>query len=471
MRQIPIYKAEREAGLADKILTANSIAYLTKIEIDKTPNKNKILTCAAIKNHNWNDNQIDLHYLKDILVSTGMNGNDEIFLKEEIWAAKSTPEDKPFNLGHNCKDIIGHITSQYLIDNNGNLLDENLSIDELPDYHVVSTSVIYKYWADKERMEQINRIIAEIETEKKWFVSMEALFANYDYGVFNEKGEMGIIPRNETTAFLTKHLRAYGGEGKYENYRLGRVIRNITFSGKGLVECPANPNSIIFNDVTPFKIQASEKIEGVVASLGYSNSEETKDKENSMSVELENLKKTNTELENSLKEVQAAKATLEKQIVQLEAKLTEGAEKEKALNVKLVDVETQLKASKDEFKASTDKLKTVETELNTIKAEKTKNERISALKGIGVEEAKVTELYEILSELSDAKFNDYVTKAKVAPKVEEKPKVDVKVLENVEAGKDVGSGKVDAEGSTLQATQAKIAEFYKASKNKETAKN
>ena len=47
---------------------------------------------------------------------------------------------------------------------------------------------------------------------------------------------------------MTKFLRAYGGEGEHENYKIGRVLRQITFSGKGFVDRPANPDSIIFNE-------------------------------------------------------------------------------------------------------------------------------------------------------------------------------------------------------------------------------
>ena len=33
----------------------------------------------------------------------------------------------------------------------------------------------------------------------------------------------------------------------YEDHKVGRLLRNITFSGKGFVEKPANPDSIIFD--------------------------------------------------------------------------------------------------------------------------------------------------------------------------------------------------------------------------------
>ena len=56
-----------------------------------------------------------------------------------------------------------------------------------------------------------------------------------------------ILARNNETSYLTKYLRAYGGMGQHEQYKIGRVLRNITFTGKGFVDKPANEDSIIFS--------------------------------------------------------------------------------------------------------------------------------------------------------------------------------------------------------------------------------
>ena len=48
---------------------------------------------------------------------------------------------------------------------------------------------------------------------------MECFFKGFDYGLLNsETGEYKVLARNEETAFLTKYLRAYGGDGKHQNY-------------------------------------------------------------------------------------------------------------------------------------------------------------------------------------------------------------------------------------------------------------
>ena len=77
---------------------------------------------------------------------------------------------------------------------------------------------------------------------------MECIFNVFDYAVESPNGEYHVVARGENTAFLTQHLRAYGGGGVYQDHKVGRLLRNITFSGKGFVANPANPDSFILND-------------------------------------------------------------------------------------------------------------------------------------------------------------------------------------------------------------------------------
>lgn len=123
----------------------------------------------------------------------------------------------------------------------------------------------------------MNDIISGI-ANNKWFVSMEALFNNFDYAM-DDGVTAKVIARNEKTAFLTKHLRAYGGNGVFNNIKIGRVLKNIVFSGKGLVRKPANPESIIFDETEAF-----------ITSSVYQLDETTKSKEIIMSIEEEKVK-------------------------------------------------------------------------------------------------------------------------------------------------------------------------------------
>ncbi|NBP87745.1 MAG: DUF11 domain-containing protein [Planctomycetia bacterium] len=58
--------------------------------------------------------------------------NDDIFLADEMWAARKTPKDKQFNYMHNEKDIIGHITGNYVVDFNGELIPDDADPSDLP---------------------------------------------------------------------------------------------------------------------------------------------------------------------------------------------------------------------------------------------------------------------------------------------------------------------------------------------------
>lgn len=238
-----IYPQEIADGLEKDISTnaSISIASLANPILDNTQGMNKKLKALA----SYNDE--DLYYVQSILVTSSWNKNDDIFTKEEIWQAKNTPEDKPTNLEHNENIIIGHIVSNWSITDDGILIDDNTPIENLPNkFHIVTGSVIYKAYSNQELKNRTDKLIAEIENGTK-YVSMECIFKGFDYGLLNEEnGEYKILARSEDTSFLTKYLRSYGGTGQYENHKLGRVLRNITFSGKGYVDKPANPDSIIF---------------------------------------------------------------------------------------------------------------------------------------------------------------------------------------------------------------------------------
>jgi hypothetical protein len=237
-----IFEQEIQDGLADKLKSCASITYASIVEPSHNTNHNvkHIKSLASL-------NDDDLYYVQSILVTSNWNKNDDIFNKEEVWVAKNTPEDKPTNLNHDENTIVGHITSNWPITDDGVLIDPNTPVENLPEkFHILTGSVVYKGFSSQELVDRTNTLISEIQSGKK-YVSMECFFKGFDYGLLNKSsGEFKILNRNSETAFLTKYLRSYGGLGEHDNYKIGRVLRNITFSGKGFVDKPANPDSIIF---------------------------------------------------------------------------------------------------------------------------------------------------------------------------------------------------------------------------------
>ncbi len=362
MKEIIIYPQEERDGIAETVRSQASIAYCSPANLHKG---DLITTLSNISDEEVRDrvvaenkDQVDLHYLESVLVSTGWNKNDDVFTVGATWEARNTPEDKQFNFMHDENDIIGHITGSYVLNKDGEKVEADS--EEAPkEFDIITQAVLYNSWTTPENKDRMEQIIAEID-EGKWFVSMECLFAGFDYALINPEGKAQMVSRDETSAFLTKHLRAYGGSGEYEGYKLGRALNNISFSGKGLVSKPANPRSIILNsksvatfnvndndsnlfigdldmsDVTLLEKQlddarselasAKEENEAIKAQI-----EEAKDKEFATKVaefesSAESYKATIAEMEESIKSTQARVAELEDALAQSQKELTEATE-------------------------------------------------------------------------------------------------------------------------------------------------
>lgn len=390
MKEFPIFKAEIQDGLRDKIISNLSISSTCDLEIcDPFLIKNTLRTTAE------NKNQVDLHYLKSILVTTGWNKNDDVFDKAEVWIAKSTPSDKPFNYEHDQSQIIGHITGCKVIADDGSDIIEELPIDELPSkFHILTSAVLYKFWEDPKKQEMMNNIIEGI-ANKQWFVSMEAIFTNFDYAI-DDGSSSKVVARNEKTAFLTKHLRAYGGNGIFNNVKIGRVLKNIVFSGKGLVKKPANPESVIFDETEAF-----------VTSSVYNLHETIKSKEIIMSVEEEKIEKQVVEV---AEEVAAAipvppKEETSEDPALKDAEANKWWEDKKKMEEEASMYEEDKKKMMAESEAMKKQLNMVVNELNNMKKEKTMSDRASlVMEKLGMNKEEAVSVVASLVALNDESF-------------------------------------------------------------------
>ena len=250
-----IFQQEYDDGL-DKLLDSSK-SHITFSSLAFPAIEPEVIRNNFTSSASYNDD--DLYYVQSILVTSNWNKNDDVFNAAEVWAARKTPEDKPTNLEHDEKTIVGHIISNWAVDENGKVLDETMAAEDLPEkFHIITGSVIYKAYTDPELKMRSQSLINDIESGQK-YVSMECYFKGFDYGLLDTQGKLKVVARNADTAFLTRHLRAYGGTGTHENYQIGRVLRDITFSGKGFVDKPANPESIIFNKEDLTKIMHAEE--------------------------------------------------------------------------------------------------------------------------------------------------------------------------------------------------------------------
>jgi hypothetical protein len=478
-----IYKQEIQDGVADLVQSKASIAYCMPASVASKTDSLEDDFVHQIKADSGNPEQVDLYYLKSVLVSTGWNKNDDVFDASTTWAARTTPEDKQFNLMHNENDIIGHITGSYVVDREGNVVNDDTQPD---DFDIITEAVLYNSWTDPENRQRMSQIIAEIE-QGKWFVSMECLFAGFDYALLDGQGGAKLLARNEGSAFLTKHLRAYGGTGEYEGYKIGRSLRQISFSGKGLVSQPANPRSVILDASRAFSLSSNSDILTTFPK-GENDMSDTSLLEKQladMQSELASAKEDNEALrvqlsEASVKEHGETVAKLEEAVATkdeaITALTTTVAEKEAAYQ----ELHEALEAKDKDFKEKMEELK-------KMKDEKKAESRKAALIEVGLEAEEAEESLASYSDFDDATFDLLIAgMGKMAKKVakkddkkdeeedkEVKAEEEVVEAEAVEAEAEVAAEAaleavetteatlVDASDETneLEATRASVAEW------------
>lgn len=194
----------------------------------------------------------DVMPLSSILVSSLWNRNDDIFLGSDLIKASKTGQFKPINWQHHGSEtrgneIIGVMIDTQLFSGDIDNLQEfsDADIDEFQDdlnglIHIKQDGLIWSsyfpsYAAKIEKGIQNNNL----------FVSMECFFGNFGYGIRTSEDELiKLIDRNEDNASLSKHLKCFGGKGTIvidnNEFLIGRWLRDINFSGQGIVDKPAN---------------------------------------------------------------------------------------------------------------------------------------------------------------------------------------------------------------------------------------
>jgi len=470
---IPVFKAEQDAGLQHLIESNASIAYQTPILLDKECHENIACSIRGEEAHKGGGNyqtdpltvtstvlptfvkaakdDDDIYHVYSILVSTSWNKNDDVFDKDEVWASKDTPKYKPTNLEHDEKQIVGGIIDNWVVDDNFNLIDENSESKDLPDrYHILVSSVIYRQWQDPDYRHRVLDLIEKIEAGNK-YVSMECMFRGFDYAVVAPDGKHHILIRNDETAFLTQHLRSYGGTGAYQDHQVGRLLRNITFSGKGFVDKPANPDSIIFDKNKTFEFNTASissksslfNPNGVILKVDNPNILNTQE---SYDMSNEILSDQIAELKASLESAQAENKTLadklaeanvekyEQNIEELNTQLKTSAEQIESITSELQASKSSVEELTSKFEAvnaSHDKLVSYIADMDA--AEKARS-RKAALVEAGLSDEEADAKVEIFADLSDEQFGivtqtlaDYSDKKKKNDKKDEDDETDASV--------------------------------------------
>lgn len=449
-----IFQHEINDGIAEKIKTNASISYASAVETCDDSAKSRAFKSLASVDDN------DLYYTQSILVSSSWNKNDDIFDKSEVWAAKNSPEDKPTNLEHDEGTIIGHIVSNYPITEDGILIDENTPIENLPEkYHILTGAVIYRAFTTPELKERAEKLISEIENGSK-YVSMECFFKGFDYGLIDKNtGTFKVLARDNNTAYLSKYLRAYGGLGEHENYKIGRVLRNITFSGKGYVDKPANPDSIIFSKDNFKFIEKNDDFTKSGVTISQSN-------QNSENIIMSEV--TETVVADCAEATAAAEAAVAELRTQIETLQSEK-------NQLVVEHEEAAKKKDAEMKAKCEELDALKTELVTVQASadeymnKVKQMmRKAALTDSGFASEEANTILEKFNSLDDETFAAMTDMLKTKKKKEEKNTMAnettvssniSEVLENVEETTEVNLTIGGEDDNPVESTRAALVDF------------
>tara|TARA_Y100001963_G_C6776091_1_gene447396 strand:- start:949 stop:2424 length:1476 start_codon:yes stop_codon:yes gene_type:complete len=447
---INIYQKEIDDGIGDLVKSTASVAYCSEatlgdalftLEAAKDIISDKEILDKVVAE---NRDQVDLHYIESVLVSTGWNKNDDVFRTEETWAARNTPEDKQFNFGHDENDIIGHITGSYVLTKDGKAIsdDDSARPDE---FDIITQAVIYNSWTEPENRQRMENIISEIK-DGKWYVSMECLFAGFDYALTGEDGSAKILARNEESAFLTKHLRAYGGDGIYQGYKLGRALSNISFSGKGLVAKPANPRSVILNSKSTAQFNVTESNSQLT--IGDFNMSDT-------SLLEKQLEDVQSQLQAAQAENEAIKAKIEEakdkefasQVEAYETKADESKATIDELNESIKSTQARVAELEDSLATSQNELAEAMKEMDEMKKKEAMKKRMASLAEAGLEEDEIEESLSNFDGLGDEAFEAVVAlmKKKGFMKKEEK-----------EEEKEVKAEETEAEEVTEDSAEAEI---------------
>ena len=451
MTEITIFQKEIDDGVGELVKSTASVAYCSQATVN-TATKDAVIDSISDREVldkvlAENKDQIDLYYLESVLVSTGWNKNDDVFVTKATWEARDTAEDKQFNFMHDENDIIGHITGSYVLSKDGQRVDENKMPDE---FDIITQAVLYNSWTEEENRDRMSKIISEIE-EGKWYVSMECLFAGFDYALIDKEGQAKVLARDEQSSFLTKHLRAYGGSGEYEGYKIGRALKNIAFSGKGLVAKPANPRSVIINKNTSKAFTLDDNLDPL--KLG-----EIKMADNSV-------------LEKQIAELKSALASTEQENKEIKARIEEAKDKEFASKVEafesdieskqstIAELEETVKSTQARVAELEDALKTSQAELTEAmknmdemkKKEKTEK-RKAALSEAGLDEEEAEATLVSLDSLEDEAFDSVVSMMKKKAVKEDKKDKEKEDEAEAEVEETEATAEVFEEVETSEAT-------------------
>lgn len=422
-----IYQKEVDDGLSSFFDNNLSISYEIPILLaSKETFVGKVKNVSSIVGNLIED---DFSYQYPCILATAgiWNLNDQVFDKYEVWKARYTPVNKPANLNHNPAEVVGHTLKAFAITDEVSPKVIPSEVDgkpnsDIPDiYHLLTVDSLYKYHIDAykklagESFSEKLKNVYEKVVSGTLCVSMECIFGDFDYALMDNQGNQRIIRRDDYSAFLTKKLRMFGGDGTYNNYRVGVIMRDIMFTGKGITDNPANPSSVIFGkDSLAFASQNYTKIVDVLEAEKNSAYITNVNGENKMNLEQLQAKiaELETELAQSKKDLESttvAKTQSETSVANLTTEVATVSDKLKTSESALAEANSKVDSIAKELDVAKSTLATKENELSVIKADKLKSDRITSIKeSLGLSKEESESHYSAVASLNEENFKTWL---------------------------------------------------------------
>lgn len=203
MSDIPIFRAERQAGLANRIRRERTAGCMVRA---------KVAGPRSVQ----------------ALIPTGWGTEDVVIDRLELWSAR-TSTGGPLAFADDCQNVIGKVVATRLVDTGGRPVPASTPVEALP--AVVALQVAAELHGDQpDLLQALGR--AEV------YCLATCRFDDFDYAIREPDGTIRVVRRTGETAHFSQSLKCFGGSGRHEGRPIGRVLRRLTVSVDGLVHVP-----------------------------------------------------------------------------------------------------------------------------------------------------------------------------------------------------------------------------------------
>ena len=233
---------------------------------------------------------------------------------------------------------------------------------------------------------------------------------------------MSQLRKAEYSAFLKKHLRAYGGSGEYQGYKIGRALSNISFSGKGLVSKPANPRSVILNSKSTAQFNVTEMNTNlnIVGDFNMSDASLLEKQLADVQTQLAEAKSENEAIRAKIEEAKDKEFASTVEAFETEAEASKATIEE--LNESIKSTQARVAELEDALATSQNELAEAIKEVDDMKKKAMMKKRKAALVEAGISEEDVDESFASFESLEDEAFETVVALMKKKANKEDEDK-------------------------------------------------